>query len=149
MIPPALIENPKIFPICPRKMLIATPFKYPTRIGFDKKSASAPSRKKLAPMQNNPAKSASATDNDQYNSASFPAIGATDAAIIAQAAASGLTMSCRDVPKIAYATNGRMHEYNPASGLNPASCAYATATGSATAATDTPARKSNLKSREN
>jgi hypothetical protein len=70
-------------------------------------------------------------------------------ATIAQVAASGLTIRCLEVPKIAYATSGKMLEYSPTTGLNPANCAYATATGNATAATEIPATRSCVKSREN
>jgi hypothetical protein len=84
---------------CPLQMLIATPFRNPTRMGLDKKSAIAPSRKKLAAMQNRPAKNVTVTESDQYNWLSPPASGATAAAIIAHTAASGFTINCREVPK--------------------------------------------------
>jgi hypothetical protein len=48
-----------------------------------------------------------------------------------------------------HATSGRMLEYNPTSGLKPASCAYAIATGTATEATHTPATASRRKSSPN
>jgi hypothetical protein len=86
------------------------PFKNPTRIGLDRKSAITPSRKKLATIQNKPARNVSVTESDQYNSPLPPARGPIAAAIIAHTAASGLTINCREVPKIAYATNGRMLE---------------------------------------
>src|SRR4029077_12801361 len=70
------------------------------------------------------------------------ASGVTAAVISAQVAASGPMTSCLEVPKIAYATSGRMLEYKPTVGLNPANCAYATPTGKATAATERPATRS-------
>ena len=42
-----------------------------------------------------------------------PASGATTAATIAQVAASGATINCRDEPNRAYATSGRRLAYNP------------------------------------
>ena len=83
------------------KMLSAIPFKNPTKIGLDKKSASAPRRRKLAPMQSNPLKKVKVTESERYRSLSDPASGATAAATSAQVAASGFTISCRDVPKTA------------------------------------------------
>src|SRR6516165_7440050 len=103
-------EKPSSLPAWPRQMVIAMPFKNPIRIGLDRKSANAPSRKKLAMMQNMPAKNVIATVSDQYNSLSPRASGATAAAIMAHAAASGFTINCRDVPKMAYATSGSMLE---------------------------------------
>ena len=44
---------------------------------------------------------ASITDIDAYNMGSPAASGATEAATIAQTAASGLIINCRDVPKMA------------------------------------------------
>ena len=58
---------------------------------------------------------------------------------MAQVAASGFTIRCRDVPKIAYTSNGRIAAYKPTTGSKPISSAYAMAVGKATAATDTPA----------
>ena len=95
------IENPNSLPTCPRKMLIAMPFRKPIRIGLDRKSANAPRRKKLPAMHNTPVKNVSAIESDKYNSASPAASGAIAAAIMAQVAASGFTISCREVPKIA------------------------------------------------
>src|SRR3954468_8297977 len=120
-------------------MLRAIPFKKPTRIGFDRKSASAPNRKNRAAIQNTPARKASVMESETYRSALPAANGPTAAATIAQVAASGPTINCRDVPNNAYATSGRILAYNPNPGLNPASCAYATPTGNATAATERPA----------
>src|SRR4051812_13349333 len=90
-------------------------------------------------MQKTPARKASVMESETYKSALSAANGPTAAATIAQVAASGPTINCRDVPKNAYATSGRILAYNPNSGLNPASCAYATPTGKATAATERPA----------
>jgi hypothetical protein len=69
-----------------------------------------PKRKKLATIQNKPARNVTATESDQYNSAFPLAKGPTAAATIAQTAASGFTISCREVPNMAYATSGRMLE---------------------------------------
>ena len=104
------IENPKSLPTCPRKMLMAMPLRNPTRIGLDKKSARTPRRKKLATMQINPVKNVNAIESDRYKSALPAASGVMAAAIMAHAAASGFTINCRDVPKTAYATSGRMLE---------------------------------------
>ncbi len=95
------IENPNSFPTCPRRMLMAMPFRKPTRIGLDRKSASAPRRKKLPATHNRPAKKVSVIESERYKSASPAASGAMAAAIMAQVAASGLTISCREVPKTA------------------------------------------------
>ncbi len=60
-------------------------------------------------MQNSPAKAASATASPAYDACGCAAASApADAAIIAQVAASGPTISCRDVPNRAYATSGRI-----------------------------------------
>ena len=61
---PEEIGKPKIFPIWPSTMLKATPFRKPTRIGFDKKSAAAPSFRKLAATQMMPAKKVSVTERE-------------------------------------------------------------------------------------
>jgi hypothetical protein len=82
-------------------MQSATPFMKPTRTGLERKSPTAPSRKKLARMQNTPARNASITDIAEYKAGSPAASGATDAATIAQTAASGLIIKWRDVPKMA------------------------------------------------
>ena len=121
--PPAVIGNPKILPICPSMMLRAIPFRKPTSMGFERKSARAPNLKKLAPMHSTPASKASATDSDSYSFWSPEANGATAAATSAHVEASGPMINCREVPNIAYATSGRMLEYSPTAGLNPASCA--------------------------
>ena len=101
-----------------------------------------PSLASPAPMQTIPVTIASAADSDTYRCVSCPASGSTVAATIAQVAASGAMMSCRDDPKAAYASRGRMLAYSPLTGGTPASCAYAIAIGTATAATDTPAMMS-------
>src|SRR5262249_21215446 len=49
--------------------LIATPFRKPTRIGLDRKSAKAPRRKKLATMQMSPVKNVNVIESDKYRSA--------------------------------------------------------------------------------
>ena len=41
----AFDQRPNNFPICPRKMLMAMPLRNPTKMGLDRKSASAPRRK--------------------------------------------------------------------------------------------------------
>ncbi len=99
--PSLLMEKPKIFPICPSAMLSAMPFKNPTRIGFDRKSASAPNLKNRARIQKTPATKARSIESEKYSS-SFPAAsGPTAAATSAQVAASGPTINCRDVPNSA------------------------------------------------
>jgi hypothetical protein len=52
-------------------------------------------------MQNTPARRVSITDIEAYEFGSPAASGATDAATIAQTAASGLMINRRDVPKMA------------------------------------------------
>jgi hypothetical protein len=69
--------------------------------GFGEKIPHRSKRKKLAKMQNTPASSASITDIEAYSFGSPAASGATDAATIAQTAASGLMINRRDVPKMA------------------------------------------------
>jgi hypothetical protein len=49
------MENPRSLPNCPTRMYSETPFRKPTRMGLERKSATAPSRRKLAPMQKRPA----------------------------------------------------------------------------------------------
>jgi hypothetical protein len=93
------MENPKIFPICPSAILRAIPFRNPTSIGFDRKSAKPPRRKNFARMQNTPAMKARVMESEKYASSSPAAIGATTAATSAQVAASGPTINCREVPK--------------------------------------------------
>ncbi len=52
--PAASSDSPNRRLDCVTRMLIATPFMKPTRIGFDRKSATAPRRRKLAPMHSSP-----------------------------------------------------------------------------------------------
>ena len=59
------IGKPSTLPACPRQMLIATPLRNPTRMGFDRKSAIAPSRQKLAAIQNRPARKVRVMASDQ------------------------------------------------------------------------------------
>jgi hypothetical protein len=46
-------------------MLSAMPFRKPKRIGLERKSASAPSRRKLAPRQHTPARKHKVTESDR------------------------------------------------------------------------------------
>lgn len=46
---------------------------------------------------------------------------------IAQVAASGFTIRWREVPKMAYTSNGRIDAYKPTTGSKPISSAYAIA----------------------
>lgn len=85
---------------------------------------------------------ASVTEKERYRSAFPAASGVIATATSAQIAESGPTISCLEVPKMAYTISGRILEYKPTTGLNPAHCAYATATGTATAATHSPAIRS-------
>ena len=93
MILPDSIGKPKILPICPRMMLSAMPFRNPTRIGFERKSASAPNFRKLPAMQRAPVKTASAIESDKYKFASPIANGATAAATSAHVPESGPMIS--------------------------------------------------------
>src|SRR5436190_23149215 len=102
-------------------MLRAIPFRNPTRMGFERKSANAPNRRNRAAMQSTPARNARATDSETYSSSSPAPNGPMAAATSAQVAASGPMINWRDVPNNAYASSGRMLAYNPNSGLNPAS----------------------------
>lgn len=63
-IPPASTEKPSTLPICPSTMLSAMPFMNPTRIGRDRKSASAPSLRKLPATQRRPAMKASVNESE-------------------------------------------------------------------------------------
>jgi hypothetical protein len=74
-------------------------------------------------MQSSPAMRVRTTVRDAYSRGSPPASGAIAAAVMAQVAASGPTMSCREVPKSAYATSGRMLAYRPVTGGRPTSSA--------------------------
>ena len=65
VMPGASRPKPKILPICPRMMCSEIPFRKPTRIGRDRKSASAPRRRKLAPIQKSPARKARVMDRDR------------------------------------------------------------------------------------
>jgi hypothetical protein len=56
--------KPKILLACPRMRDRATPLRKSTRIGRDRKSASAPRRRKLAATQRSPMRKASVTDSD-------------------------------------------------------------------------------------
>ena len=82
-------------------MVSAMPFMNPTRIGRDRKSASTPSFRKLAPMHSTPARKASVSDSAMYSCASPAASGATEAATSVQVAASGPTTSWREEPNSA------------------------------------------------
>ena len=93
-------------------------------------------------MQKIPVKSANTTESD-ISEFAWPAVsGIKVVPIMAQVAASGLTIRWREVPKIAYTSNGRIAAYKPTTGSKPISSAYAMAVGNATAATDTPATAS-------
>ena len=82
-------------------MLIAMPFRYPVRIGRARKFVRKPSLASPAAMQTMPVAIASAAVNDTYRWVSAPASGSTVAATIAQVAASGAMISCRDDPNAA------------------------------------------------
>ena len=101
MMPWEVIGKPKILPICPRKMLMATPLRKPTRIGLERKSARKPSRSVLPIRQRSPVKIAKTTDMETRVAGSLAARGVKAAAIMAHVAASGFTIKCRDVPKTA------------------------------------------------
>ena len=79
-------------------MVIATPFNKPIKIGFDKKSANTPSLNRLATKHQKPVIAVIVTTNCQCLILSPAAKGVTTAAITAQVAASGPTISCFDVP---------------------------------------------------
>ena len=64
-IPPASMPKPNSLPICPSNIERATPFMKPTRMGLDRKSASAPSRRKLAPMHSRPVKNVSVSVSER------------------------------------------------------------------------------------
>jgi hypothetical protein len=72
---------------------MATPFRYPTRIGFPRKSATKPSLKRPAAIHTRPVNTANAMDSERSAWWSPAASGNTEAAKTAQVAASGLTMS--------------------------------------------------------
>ena len=58
MPPSASMANPNSLPSWPTRICNETPLRKPTKIGFERKSARAPSRRKLAPMQKIPARTA-------------------------------------------------------------------------------------------
>jgi hypothetical protein len=63
-IPLSRTAKPKILSACPRIMDSATPFRKPTKMGLDKKSASPPRRRKLAAIHINPVSKASIADRE-------------------------------------------------------------------------------------
>jgi hypothetical protein len=63
-IPLSTTAKPKILSACPRIIDRATPFRKPTKMGLDKKSASAPRRRKLAAIHINPVSKASISDRE-------------------------------------------------------------------------------------
>ena len=73
-------------------------------------------------MHMTPVMTESVIARDTCRTASPPASGITTLATMAQVAASGATINCRDVPNTAYATSGRMLAYRPLTGGTPASC---------------------------
>ena len=79
----------------------ATPFRKPTKMGLDKKSASAPRRRKLAAIHINPVSKASNAVGRRQSLRHLLRGERRRLTITAQVAASGPTMSWRDEPKIA------------------------------------------------
>ncbi|SVK54633.1 Uncharacterised protein [Acinetobacter baumannii] len=82
-------------------MVSATPFSSPLRIGRDSRSASAPSLNRLANRHQPPIIAVIMMVNCQWRSILPAASGVTTAAITAQVAASGPTISWRDEPNSA------------------------------------------------
>ncbi|MNZ79536.1 hypothetical protein D3C78_981430 [compost metagenome] len=80
-------------------MVIATPFSKPLSIGRESKSARAPSLKRLANRHQAPIIAVIIMVNCQWRSILPAANGVTTAAITAQVAASGPTISWREEPK--------------------------------------------------
>jgi hypothetical protein len=73
-------------------------------------SDSALSRKKLAAMQNKPKRNVTTTESDQSGRHFRQPAELLWAVTMAHTAASGFTIICREVPKMAYAISGRMRE---------------------------------------
>ncbi|MNL67841.1 hypothetical protein D3C87_1924770 [compost metagenome] len=80
-------------------MVIATPLSSPLSIGLESKSASAPSLKRLANRHQAPIIAVIMMVSCQWRSMLPAASGVTTAAMTAQVAASGPTMSWREEPK--------------------------------------------------
>ena len=93
--------KPRSLPNCPSTIDNAMPLRNPIRMGLDRKSASTPSRKRLAPRHIRPTKKVSAIDHERYSGDPIMASGLSAVANMAQVAASGPAMSCRDEPNIA------------------------------------------------
>ncbi len=78
---------------------MATPFNKPIKIGLDKKSANTPNFNLLAIKHQKPVIAVMVTTSCQCLKLSPAARAVTTAAITAQVAASGPTISCLEVPK--------------------------------------------------
>ena len=104
-------------------MVIATPFNSPIKIGLDRKSANTPNLNRLAIKHQNPVIAVMVITSCQCLTLSPAASGVTTAAITAQVAASGPTISCLEVPNKAYIIIGKTQEYKPTAALTPVSWA--------------------------
>ena len=99
-------------------MWMATPLGNPTRMGFPGKPATKPSRSKPAKMQKIPVKMASTTES---GISEFEWTAVSDIKVVpimAQVAASGLTIRWRDVPKSHPPATGGLPHVSPPQARN-------------------------------
>src|SRR6266545_2214514 len=113
--------TPVSLPSWPTTMIMATPARYPTRIGLDSRSATNPSRVAKASRHISPTTTASAAARAAYRAGCPPASGATTTAVISAVVDSGPTDSWRDEPTSAYSASGARIAHRPVTGGSPAS----------------------------
>lgn len=90
--------NPINFPNCPVIILIASPLRYPFKIGLERKFARNPSLKKPPAMHNNPTTTASKVEKALYSGLPATATETRADETNMHVAESGPIMSCLEVP---------------------------------------------------
>ena len=92
----------------------------PAITGWDKKFAKKPSRRTPIAIRMTPEIKASVTAASAISAGEVRPRFPIAAAVISDTTATGPTANARDVPKIAYATKGKMDAYRPISAGRPA-----------------------------
>ena len=119
LVPPA--STPSSLGNWPTMMTRARPATNPVSTGRAKKSAMNPARARPVASSSTPTRSASSAESAMKRPPSPSASGATTAAEYAATAELGPTVSCRQVPRAAYASSGASAVNRPVWGGIPAS----------------------------
>lgn len=139
---PSPLGTPNSFGTWPIMIVSASPMMKPFSTGSEMKLAKKPSRNRPAASASTPVVSASAAVNAAKFSGPPVVRSATAAADRAAVAAMGPVTRCLELPNAAYKTSAGGAAYNPTTGETPAMVAYASASGTRTAQTVSPARRS-------